>query len=72
MDAHEFNSAAWIRSSYSDRDGGNCVEVAPGIPRVVPVRDSKVPHGPAIAFPQAGWASFLAAVKSGALTTWTT
>ncbi|MEK2475564.1 DUF397 domain-containing protein [Streptomyces noursei] len=40
--------------------------MAPGIPGVVPVRDSKVPHGPAVVFPEAGWSSFVAAVKGGA------
>nr|WP_107080470.1 DUF397 domain-containing protein [Streptomyces sp. 769] len=63
---HEFNSATWIKSSYSDRDGGNCVEVAPGFPGVVPVRDSKVLDGPAVVFPEAGWVAFLAAVRGGA------
>ncbi|MFE3769691.1 MULTISPECIES: DUF397 domain-containing protein [unclassified Streptomyces] len=67
MDGHEFNSATWIKSSYSDDNGGNCVEVAPGFPGVVPVRDSKAPHGPTLVFPEAGWSSFVAVVKGGQL-----
>ncbi|MFL4494855.1 DUF397 domain-containing protein, partial [Streptomyces sp. VTCC 41912] len=46
MDRHEFNSTTWIKSSYSGDNGGNCIEVAPGFPGVVPVRDSKDPRGP--------------------------
>ncbi|WP_377270936.1 DUF397 domain-containing protein [Peterkaempfera sp. SMS 1(5)a] len=41
--------------------------MAPGFPGVVPVRDSKDPHGPALVFPVAAWAAFVAAVKSGDL-----
>ncbi|MFE1770496.1 DUF397 domain-containing protein [Streptomyces sp. NPDC059008] len=39
--------------------------MAPGIPGVVPVRDSKNPDGPVLLLPAPGWASFLAAVKDG-------
>ncbi|WP_338058571.1 DUF397 domain-containing protein [Streptomyces noursei] len=66
MDRHELSAATWIKSSYSGDNGGNCVEVAPGFPGAVPVRDSKVPHGPAVVFREAGWALFVAAVKGGA------
>ncbi|WP_016908470.1 DUF397 domain-containing protein [Streptomyces xiaopingdaonensis] len=38
----------WRKSSYSNAEGGACVEVAPGIPGVVPVRDSKVTAGPVL------------------------
>ncbi|MFD8548308.1 DUF397 domain-containing protein [Streptomyces sp. NPDC059649] len=40
--------------------------MAPGIPGVVPVRDSKDPHGPVLLVPAGGWASFIAAVKDEA------
>ncbi|MCE4945832.1 DUF397 domain-containing protein [Streptomyces albulus] len=63
--SHESNSTTWVKSSYSDRDGGNCIEVAPGFPGVVPVRDSKDPLGPVLVIPAHGWSSFVAAVKSG-------
>ena len=39
--------AVWRRSSYSNQAGGDCVEVADGFHAAVPVRDSKVPGGPA-------------------------
>ncbi|MCM2577556.1 DUF397 domain-containing protein [Streptomyces meridianus] len=66
--AHELRTAFWRKSSYSNGEGGNCIEVADGFPGVVPVRDSKDPDGPALAFPADSWASFVTAVRRGALT----
>ncbi|MFE4977990.1 DUF397 domain-containing protein [Kitasatospora sp. NPDC056651] len=54
----------WFKSSYSQQ-GGDCLEVAPGFPGLMPVRDSKDPYGPVLAFSSEAWASFLAAVRSG-------
>ncbi|WP_373464540.1 DUF397 domain-containing protein [Streptomyces sp. V4I2] len=46
--------------------GGDCVEVADGFrTAVVPVRDSKVPHGPALCFEAASWAAFIGELKAG-------
>ncbi|WP_405839106.1 DUF397 domain-containing protein [Streptomyces platensis] len=64
----EVSAARWRRSSYSNQEGGACVEVADDFPALVPVRDSKVPHGPALLFEAAAWSSFVATVKSGGLT----
>ena len=58
------HDAAWRKSSYSNQEGGDCVEVADGIPGVVPVRDSKAPHGPALTFAAAAWASFIGELKT--------
>ncbi|MEV8344674.1 DUF397 domain-containing protein [Streptomyces niveus] len=58
--------AAWRKSSYSGGGNGECLEVADGHP-VVPVRDSKFAHGPALVFPAADWSSFVVAVKAGTL-----
>ncbi|MET8698420.1 DUF397 domain-containing protein [Kitasatospora sp. NPDC004723] len=55
----------WRKSSYSGGNGGNCIEVAPGYPHTVPVRDSKDPDGPALTFTPAAWASFLTALRTG-------
>ncbi|MEU6554702.1 DUF397 domain-containing protein [Streptomyces sp. NPDC046915] len=44
----DLSDALWFKSSYSNASGGNCLEVADNIPGLVPVRDSKVPQGPAI------------------------
>ncbi|WP_328967899.1 DUF397 domain-containing protein [Streptomyces sp. NBC_00239] len=58
---------SWTKSSYSG-DGGNCVEVAAGqLVGVTPVRDSKVPAGPALAFSEPEWGVFVDAVKAGQL-----
>jgi hypothetical protein len=56
---------AWLKSSYSGGGGGQCLEIAPGCPGLVPVRDSKDPEGPALHFTSEAFASFLAAVKAG-------
>ncbi|MEW9519352.1 DUF397 domain-containing protein [Streptomyces tubercidicus] len=63
----ELSNVTWRKSSYSNPDGGNCVEVADGFPAAVPVRDSKTPHGPALLFEAAAWSSFVNAVKGGQL-----
>ncbi|SFJ82486.1 DUF397 domain-containing protein [Streptomyces pini] len=64
---HEITAARWRKSSYSNLNGGDCVEVADNLPGTVPVRDSKTPHGPALAFGPDAWASFLTAVKGDRL-----
>ncbi|MFE6775354.1 DUF397 domain-containing protein [Streptomyces sp. NPDC057702] len=59
--------STWHKSSYSN-GGGNCVEWAPGhaaTSGTVPVRDSKNPDGPALAFSTPAWAAFIAGVKAG-------
>jgi hypothetical protein len=58
------HDAAWRKSSYSNQEGGNCVEVADGLPDTVPVRDSKTPHGPALNFTNTSWASFIGDLKA--------
>ncbi|MDH6705746.1 hypothetical protein P3T27_002468 [Kitasatospora sp. MAA19] len=60
----DLSSAHWVKSSHSS-DGGQCVEVAPGFTGIMPVRDSKDPHGPALVFPAAAWQSFVTAVRTG-------
>lgn len=61
----ERNDAGWRRSSYSNQAGGDCVEVQDGVPGIVPVRDSKAPHGPALAFDTGVWALFIGELKAG-------
>jgi hypothetical protein len=58
-------SASWRKSTYSDGSGGNCVEMADNLPDVIPVRDSKDPHGPALTFSRDAWTSFVGAVARG-------
>ena len=61
----DLSHADWRKSTFSSSNGGQCVEVARNLPGVVAVRDSKDPHGPALAFTPAEWRSFAAAVKTG-------
>jgi hypothetical protein len=59
----------WRKSSYSSTNGGECLEVGDGLARIVPVRDSKTPHGPALVFGHAAWSSFVHAVQHDEFTT---
>ncbi|MFJ7326172.1 DUF397 domain-containing protein [Streptomyces cyaneofuscatus] len=52
-------SATWRKSSYSNSDGGQCVEVSDNFPGIVPVRDSKQPEGPAVIFGASAWSAFV-------------
>ncbi|WP_431959733.1 DUF397 domain-containing protein [Actinacidiphila sp. bgisy160] len=49
---------SWRKSTYSDTEGSNCVEVAT-TPHGVRVRDSKDPDGPSLSFTPAAWTEFL-------------
>ncbi|WP_030541992.1 DUF397 domain-containing protein [Streptomyces albus] len=62
---HDLSTAVWRKSSYSNGEGGACVEVADNIPGAVPVRDSKLPDGPSFTIPVDGWALFVTAVRNG-------
>ncbi|MDQ1018192.1 DUF397 domain-containing protein [Streptomyces afghaniensis] len=55
----DLSTAVWHKSSYSDGGQTNCLEVADNHPGIVPVRDSKQPHGPILVFRSGSWASFL-------------
>ncbi|MEI7030842.1 DUF397 domain-containing protein [Streptomyces pratensis] len=59
----DLTSATWRKSSYSNSDGGDCVEVSDGFPGVVPVRDSKRPDGPALVFDATAWSAFVSDVR---------
>ncbi|GGS61770.1 DUF397 domain-containing protein [Streptomyces violaceus] len=51
----------WFKSSYSDDEGGACVEVA--LSAAVHVRDSKTPAGPELHVIAPAWAAFVSAVQ---------
>ncbi|AKZ57810.1 hypothetical protein SAM23877_4765 [Streptomyces ambofaciens ATCC 23877] len=60
----DLSDALWKKSSHSNGDGGECVEVADGLPGIVPVRDSKVRgDGPVLLLTARSWAPFVAALK---------
>ncbi|MFD5000729.1 DUF397 domain-containing protein [Streptomyces buecherae] len=63
-------SPRWFKSSYSN-NGGACVEIAANLATAngtVPVRDSKDPHGPTLAFDTTAWTAFVAGIKAGDFT----
>lgn len=60
----ELSNATWRKSSYSNTDSAECVEVSHDFPGLVPVRDSKNPHGPALVVPAASWTAFITALKA--------
>ncbi|MFJ3827444.1 DUF397 domain-containing protein [Streptomyces sp. NPDC090046] len=63
----DVNGLSWRTSSYTNAEGGNCVEVSDDLPGIVPVRDSKLAGtGPVLLFPAAVWAPFIRAVKGRA------
>ncbi|MET7641123.1 DUF397 domain-containing protein [Streptomyces sp. NPDC005438] len=60
----------WFTSSHSN-NGGNCVEVATNLATthdVVPVRDTKNPHGPTLHLPTTTYRTFLTGVRGGTFT----
>jgi hypothetical protein len=61
--ALDLTTAPWRKSSYSNPDGGSCIEVADGYPGVVPVRDSKAPDGPALVISASAWQEFVQGIR---------
>ncbi|MER5782449.1 DUF397 domain-containing protein [Streptomyces mobaraensis] len=60
-------AAVWRKSSHSGgggEHGNSCLEVADNNGLVVPVRDSKRPHGPTLLIPAPAWAAFLTDLRS--------
>ncbi|MDQ0683750.1 hypothetical protein QFZ56_002713 [Streptomyces achromogenes] len=64
MRAIDPSSVTWRKSSYSNTDGGNCLEIAAGVPSLVPVRDSKDPGRGVLTFGPAAWSCFVRAYRS--------
>ncbi|MDT0344552.1 DUF397 domain-containing protein [Streptomyces litchfieldiae] len=65
--AFDLSRAVWEKSSYSNGEGGNCVEFARTFAAdagVVPVRDSKRPEGAALVVPAAAWQAFVDTVTA--------
>ncbi|MGH3253760.1 MAG: DUF397 domain-containing protein [Trebonia sp.] len=50
----------WMKSSYSDPNGGNCVEARQPAAGVVQVRDSTDPDGPVVTVSSRRWRDLLA------------
>jgi hypothetical protein len=60
----DLSRANWHTSSYSGGNGGQCVEVAGNLPRVVVVRDSKARQEGTLIFSRAAWAGFITSLKA--------
>jgi Domain of unknown function (DUF397) len=61
----DLSGAVWHKSSRSGGNGGDCVEVALNLPRVVAVRDSKSRNGAKLIFERDEWRTFVAGVRAG-------
>ncbi|MFC9232731.1 DUF397 domain-containing protein [Streptomyces decoyicus] len=60
----DLSTARWRKSSHSNSNGGECVEIAEDFPGLVPVRDSKNPQGPALLIPATAWTEFVDSLKT--------
>jgi hypothetical protein len=60
----DLSRAVWRKSSYSNGQGGDCVEVARNLPGIVAVRDSKNPDGPALIVSRDEWARFITRLRA--------
>ncbi|MFC8716631.1 DUF397 domain-containing protein [Kitasatospora sp. NPDC057198] len=56
-------SENWVKSSYSNGEGGDCIEVDTNRPGTV--RDSKDPEGSRLRFTPVAWAAFVSAAAAG-------
>jgi hypothetical protein len=62
--AFDASRAVWRKSSRSNGQGGNCVEVST-VDTIVGVRDSKDPSGPVLTFSPGDWRAFVEAINDG-------
>ncbi|WP_433362322.1 DUF397 domain-containing protein [Streptosporangium sp. CA-115845] len=61
----DLSGAEWHKSSLSQGDGNNCVEVARNLPGIVAVRDSKSPDKPSLIFTPSEWSAFVSGIRNG-------
>ncbi|MQS39162.1 DUF397 domain-containing protein [Streptomyces katsurahamanus] len=59
----DVSAATWRTSSYSNSDGGNCVEISDDYTGVVPVRDSKRRSGPVLMLSSTAFAGLVTLAK---------
>ncbi|MFJ3304522.1 DUF397 domain-containing protein [Streptomyces sp. NPDC086549] len=60
---HELDAVTWRKSSYSGGQGGDCLEATHDFRTLIPIRDSKNPHGPKLVFRAAAWTAFVSDLK---------
>ena len=65
MDA-DLSRAVWHKSTRSNGNGGNCVEVAHNLPGIVAVRDSKNPDGPVLIIGRDEWVRLITRLRATA------
>jgi hypothetical protein len=61
----DLSRAAWHKSTFSNGNGGDCVEHARLPDGSCAVRHSKHPNGPSLTFTATEWDAFIAGVKAG-------
>ncbi|MFJ2442306.1 MULTISPECIES: DUF397 domain-containing protein [unclassified Streptomyces] len=64
----DFTHIEWVKSTRSNGNGGGCIEWSPTYTAahgVVPVRDSKTPHGPVLTLAPTAWTDFVAFAAAG-------
>ena len=61
----EETGSAWRKSSYSNENGGSCVEVADLPDGGVLIRDTKDRTRPAVRCAPSAWNAFIQCVKAG-------
>lgn len=62
----DLTAAVWRKSTFSNGNGGNCVEVADLAGGGRAVRDTKAQgRGPVLLFGSPEWRAFVAGVKAG-------
>ncbi|MER5943103.1 DUF397 domain-containing protein [Streptomyces sp. NPDC001928] len=59
----DLDGVTWHKSGYSGGSGGDCLEVTHDLPTLLPVRDSKNPHGPKLIFRAPAWSAFVENLK---------
>ncbi|WP_432746621.1 DUF397 domain-containing protein [Streptomyces sp. JH002] len=59
----DLSAAEWRASSYSNANGGQCLEVADGFPGMVPVRDSKCPER-SLTVSAPAWGAFVTSIRA--------
>jgi len=67
MSGSRGESLTWRKSSYSQGNGGNCVEVTAIAGGGMVIRDSKNASGPHLDIDRRGWYMFATALKSSLL-----
>ena len=61
----DLSRTSWFKSSFSNGQGGACVEHAQLPDGSRAVRHSKDPEGPTLTFSPSEWDAFVAGVKAG-------